>query len=274
MRAAGDDHRSARRTANLHDVDLEVLTDAIRLAGQLLGDRQDRLDVLAHVEHDGRVGRALDGAGHDLALAGRVLLEDDVALRLAEALPVDLPGRLRRDAAELGLRHVLRDPDLAADAGGRVDLLRIGDEHLRLGILDLLGGGHDLVLAGDADLAGLRVDRHDHVLGRVRIPPIGRLDRLLQRADQDFLGDTLFGVQLEQCSDEISIHGRSSLRAPESQRDKQRRGKANRPTSWYSVQYCGSSFGRSNRAEVYPITPNSAPGRAGLAAARYPVTRR
>ena len=138
MRAAGDDHRPARRAAHLHDVDLEVLSDAVRLVRQLLGDREHRLDVLAHVEHDGRVGRALHVAGHDLALAGGVLLEDDVALGLAQALAVDLAGGLRRDAPKLGLRDVLGDPDLAADAGRRIDLLRRGRGHLELGILDLL----------------------------------------------------------------------------------------------------------------------------------------
>ncbi len=231
MRSAGHDDRPAGRAPHLHDVHLQVLADAVRLVRQLLGHGQHRLDVLAHVEHDGRVGRALHVAGHDLALAGGVLLEDDVALGLAQPLPIHLAGGLRGDAAELRLGHVLGDAHLAAHAGGRVDLLRLLHDHLELGVLDLLGRGDHVVLARDADLTALRVDRDHHVLGRVGIAPVGRLDRLLEGSNQDLLRHTLLGVQLEQCSDEVSIHGRSSLHAGSIARDKQRRGMANRPTS-------------------------------------------
>ena len=252
MRAAGDDHRPSRRAAHLHDVDLEVLADAIRLVWQLLGDREHGFDVLAHVEHDGRIGRALNVAGHDLALAGGVLLEDDVPLSLAEALAVHLAGGLRRDAAELGLRHVLRDPDLAADARRRIDLLRRGRGHLELGILDLLLSRHDLVLTGDADLAGLRIDRDDDVLGRIGVASVGGFDRLLQRMDQDVLGHTFLGIQLEQRSNEVSVH------APLLFRRQTKTWEANRPTSQVLSSVFVVRNGRSNRAEVYAIPLSSA----------------
>ena len=155
-----------------------------------------------------------------------VLAVDHVALRLAEALAVDLAGGLRGDAPELGLGHVLGDADLGSHAGGRVDLLCGADEHLELGILDLVGRGDDLVLAVDADLAGLRVDAHHDVLGGVGIAAIGGFDRLLQGLDQDLLGNALLSVQLEQGSDEVPVHIRTS---PLRGRNKNV-GLANRPT--------------------------------------------
>ena len=150
-------------------------------------------------------------AGHDLALAAGVLLVDDVALRLAETLTVDLARGLRGDAPELRLGHVLRDANLAAHARGGVVLLGVRDDHLEVRILDLLGRGHHLVLAVHADLPALGIDDDDDVLGRVRVAAIGRLDGLLQGMDQDLLRDTLLGVQLEERSDEVPIHGPTSL---------------------------------------------------------------
>ena len=181
------------------------------LAGELLAHREHRLHALAHVEHHGLVGRAVHDAGHDLALAGGVLLIHDIALRLAESLTVHLPGGLGGDAPELGLGHVLRDADLAADAGRRVVLLGIGDGHLEVGVLDLLGGRDHLVFTVDADLAALGVDDDHHVLRGVGVPAVGGFDRLLQGVDEDLLRHTLFGVQLQQSPDEISIHGPTSL---------------------------------------------------------------
>ena len=61
---------------------------------------QDRLDALAHVEdHRPRLD-PVDRAGDELALAVGELVEDGVALGLAEALEDDLLGGLGADAAE------------------------------------------------------------------------------------------------------------------------------------------------------------------------------
>src|SRR5207237_4205202 len=76
----------------------------------------------------------------------------------------------------------------------------------------LLGGGDDLVLAVDADLAAIGIDLDHHVLGGVRVAPIRRLDRLLERLDEDLLGDPLLGVQLKEGADEVSIHGAPRFR--------------------------------------------------------------
>ena len=199
---------------------------------QLLRHRQHRLDVLAHVEHDGRVGRALHVAGHDLALAGRILLEDDVALGLAEPLPVYLAGGLRRDPSELRLGHVLRDcaPSHRRRWSGRSSALPATIIWASGSSISSAVAIH-LVLASHADLAALGVDRDDHVLGGIGVAPVGGLDGLLQGPDQDLLWDTLFGVQLEQCSDEISIHGRSSLPRRVDYPGQTKTWEANRPTS-------------------------------------------
>ena len=186
-------------------------------------------------------------AGHDLALTAGVLAVDHVALRFAQALAIDLARGLGRDPAQLGLGHVLGHADLAAHAGRRVDLLGLGHDHLELRVLDLGLAGDDLVLAVDADLAALRVDVHDHVLGGVRIAPIGGLDRLLQRLDEDLLRHALLGVQLEQGSDEVSIHVRTSR---PSCGQKQKRGMANRPTLLLSQYRFGSLKRSRNRREV------------------------
>ena len=50
MRAAGNDHRSARGAPDLEDVGLQVLPDPVVLARQLLADGEHRLDALAHVQ--------------------------------------------------------------------------------------------------------------------------------------------------------------------------------------------------------------------------------
>jgi hypothetical protein len=207
--SAGDDHRAARGATHLEDVHLEVLSDPIVLAGELFAHRQHRLHATPHVEDHGRVGRAMHDARHDLALAARVLLVDDVALRLAQPLTVDLPRRLGRDPSELRLGDVLRDANFAADPHRRVDLLRIGDRHLELRLGDLLRCREHLELPEDADVPGLRVYLDDHILGRIAVPAVGGFDRLLESLDQDLLGNALLGVQLEQSSDKIAAHDRS-----------------------------------------------------------------
>ena len=210
-------------------------------------------------------------AGHDLALTAGVLAVDHVPLRFAQALAIDLARGLGGDPAELGLGHVLRHADLAADAGGRVDLLGLGHDHLDLRILDLGLAGDDLVLAVDADLAALRVDVDDHVLRGIRVAPIGGLDRLLQRLDEDLLRHALLGVQLEQGSDEVSIHVRTSR---PSCGQKQKRGMANRPTLLLS-QYRFGSQTLAKPTRSIAVRTTSPPPRAWRRAwASYPSMRR
>ena len=100
VRAADEDLRPARGAADLEHERLDVLADAVVLERRLLGRGEDRLDALADVEdHRPRLD-PVDRAGDELALAARELVEDRVALGLAEALQDDLLGGLGADAAE------------------------------------------------------------------------------------------------------------------------------------------------------------------------------
>ena len=244
MGSAHHQHRATRRATHFEDVDLQMLPDAVGLARQLLAHRQHRLDPLAHVEHDCLVGGAVHHAGHDLALAADVLAVDHVTLGFTQALAVHLCRGLGSDSAELGLRHVLRHSHPTADAGRRVDLLRLGDEHLQLGIGHLVGRGDHLVLPEDADLARLGIDADHHVLRRVGIATVGRFNRLLEGLDENLLGNALLGIQLEQSSNEVPVHNPHLARG----RNKNV-GLANRPTLLRN-QYVWSAHGRRNRDEV------------------------
>ena len=91
------------RWPTLRDVEddgLDALADVVRLAGDLLAARQQRLGL---VEGDGGgpALEALDGAVDQVALLGRVDVEDVVALALADLLDDGLLGGLGGDAAQL-----------------------------------------------------------------------------------------------------------------------------------------------------------------------------
>ena len=108
MRAADVDERAARRAADLEDVGLDVLADAVVLGRRLVGGAQDGLG-LAEVEDDARrAPRGSTAAGDDLALAMRELVEDRLALRLTQALADDLAGDLGADAPEMRRLELLR----------------------------------------------------------------------------------------------------------------------------------------------------------------------
>ena len=98
--AADEDLRPADGAADLEHEGLDVLADAVVLERALLGRGQDGLDVLADVEDDRPRLDPVDRAGDELALAARELVEDLVALDLADALEDDLLGGLGADAAE------------------------------------------------------------------------------------------------------------------------------------------------------------------------------
>ena len=96
----------------------------------LLGRGQDRLDVLADVEDDRPRLDAVDRAGDELALAAGELVEDLVALDLADALEDDLLGRLRADPAE-DVAVELLGLDEVAKLGVGLDGVRLVDRSSR-----------------------------------------------------------------------------------------------------------------------------------------------
>ena len=201
VRSADEDLRALRRAPDLEHERLDVLSDAVVLERGLLGRGEDRLDVLADVEDDRARFDTVDRAGHELTLAARELVEDLVALDLADALEHDLLGRLGADAAEdvaielLGLHQV-------ADLGARLVRLGLLQGHLCELVLHL---ADDAARAKDADLAGLGIDPHMDVLVTGDATVRG-LDAVLDGADQLFAGDLLFGVELEEGTDEVSTH--------------------------------------------------------------------
>ena len=92
---------------NLGDDGLDARALLVALAVDLLGARQQRLDLAEVDEHVVAVAGLLDDAGDDLADAVDVLVVHHLALGLAKPLVDDLLRRLRGDAAEVVGSHVL-----------------------------------------------------------------------------------------------------------------------------------------------------------------------
>jgi hypothetical protein len=164
-----------------------AVADPQVLLGDHLVARQHRFDP---ARLDDRVAalHALDRAGYELVAAREEVLQDLLALGVADLLQNDLLRGLRADAAELDRLERLLDVVLDLD----VAVLR-----LRLGQRDLLGRdldrvvGHHLPAPERLVLAGVAVDGDAHVdvvgealLGR-------RADRLLERAEHHVLVDVL-----------------------------------------------------------------------------------
>ena len=230
--AADEDLRALGGAPDLEDERLDVLADAVVLQGALLGGGEDRLHVLADVEDDRPRLDAVDRAGHQLALAAGELVEDLVALDLADALEDDLLGGLGADPAE-DVAVELLGLDEVAEAGGRVERLRLIDRDLSQFVLDRIDHAAGPV---DTDLAGLGVDPDVDVL-IAGDAAIGRLDAVLDRSDELLAGDLLLGVELEEGTDEVSTHDglRSLLVVLWKRRSKQNVGVthvAERPFSW------------------------------------------
>ncbi len=201
MRAADEDLRPARRAADLEDVGLDVLADPVVLDGRLLGRGEDRLDVVADVEDDRPRLDPVDGARDHLAFAAGELVEDLVALDLADPLEHDLLGGLGADPAEdvaVELFHLDEIADLGVGLVGAGVLEAELDER----VLDLGDRGAG---AEHPDLARLGVDPDVDVLVAGN-PSVGRLDAVLDRVDQLLAGDLLLRVQLKEGTDEVSTH--------------------------------------------------------------------
>src|SRR5690606_3187746 len=98
--AALDDLRAAGLAVEVRGDGDEAVAGAVPLARGLLARRQDRLGA-AEVDDDVRAPlEAAHDAGDELALAVLVLVVDELALRVADALDDHLLRRLRGDAAE------------------------------------------------------------------------------------------------------------------------------------------------------------------------------
>ena len=151
------------RTSRDHGLDARALL--VALAVDLLGARQQRLD-LAEVDEDVvAVAGLLDDAGDDLADAVDVLVVHHLALRLADPLQDDLLRGLRGDAAEVLRRDVLALDQVLRD--------------LRPVDVEIVVGEQRVVL-----LAGLLLDPLELVeralarlVEQARLEVLGQLDR-------------------------------------------------------------------------------------------------
>src|SRR5947207_2259097 len=232
--APRDDHLWALRAgADLGDHRLDSRSLLVALAVDLLGPRQQRLD-LAEVDQDVvAVARLLDDAGADLGDAVDVLLVHHLALRLADPLRDYLLGGLRGDAAEVLGRHVRTLHLLLGDVGP-VDLeVLVLDEHVRalagllLGLLEL--GQHAFACLLEQSLfdVGRQLDREhaevtlvavelDHgVARRARRLLVGGEQRVLECLDQRVGLDALVSFELLDELDDLSAHfDPSSIRLP------------------------------------------------------------
>jgi hypothetical protein len=189
---------------------------------------QDRLGAVADLDHDVAALEAADDAGHELALAVLVLVEDVLALGLADALDDDLLGGLGGDAAEAVLAElqgvdlgvVLRlllgallvavevedlEQELVADLGletGAMGLLEADLAVPRLHLLDDVEDLEEVHVAGLGVEAGLDLPVLEDLLG-------GRRHSLLNSLDQDLARDVLLGADLLEHSIEVDwfFHG-------------------------------------------------------------------
>ena len=225
--ATEDDRRSLRRVGDLLDDRLDALAVVVALAVDLLGTRKQSLYATADAElHKGVTGVGLlDDAVDELADPVLVLLEHDVALRLADALEDDLLGRLGGDPAEvvggdvplldlvavLGklLLRDLRLLGLDELTGVRVEVCALVDgldDQLRLETL-----GHDQF--DDAVVTGLGVELDAGILDRAGLLHVRREKRILKRGDQPVRADPLLVGQGGHRLDDLGGHaGYSSIR--------------------------------------------------------------
>ena len=218
--------------AHLGDDGLDARALLVALAVDLLGARQQRLDLAEVDEHVVAVAGLLHDAGDDLADAVDVLVVHHPALFLADALQDDLLRGLRGDAAEALRRHVLALDLLLGDVGPVDVEVVVGDERvlalarLLLEPLELV----ELALARVVEQAlldvGGQLDREHaevalvvhldgRVAGRTRRLLVRGEQRVLERGDERALLDSLVALDLANRFDDLLAHVYlSSIRLP------------------------------------------------------------
>ena len=180
------DLRALGAPANLEHEGLDVLADPVVLERRLLRGGQDRLG-LAHVQDDGSRLDARNRTGDQFVLTAGVAVEDDVALRLVEALADDLHGGLRVDTAECLLIELLGFDELA-DLRVGLDGLSVRECDLRGGIVDLLD---DQARAKHTHVAGIGIHLDVDVLV-AGLAAVGGFDRLFDGSNQLLSWNALF----------------------------------------------------------------------------------
>ena len=188
-RGAGDDDlRTLGGAVDAEQNDADALADGELLEARLLALGHAGFGF-AEVEDDVHGLEALDGGVEDLAGAVVVLVEDGVALGLADLLEDDLLGHLGGDTAERG--GVLVETEFAADFDLGGEFAGLFERHLIDVVLDLLGALDDGLEDVGADLAGLAVHLGAHVFLGLVVLAGGEGDRVLNGADYDSRLDSL-----------------------------------------------------------------------------------
>ena len=199
--------RSAAAAIDLQEEGPHAITDAQIFLGDHLVARQYRLDPAGL---DDRVATfdALDRAGNQVLLARQEVIEDLLALGIADLLQDHLLRGLRADPTELDRLQRLLDVFVELDI--RDQGTGLFQRHLAIGSFqDLVG--HHMPAAEGAVVPAVAVDLHAYVnvlaealLGRGR-------ERLFQRGEHDVLLDVLLARQRIYQQQDLSAHNGSPL---------------------------------------------------------------
>jgi hypothetical protein len=215
--------RALRSAADLRDHGLDPRALLVALAVDLLGTREQGLD-LAEVDEDVvAVACLLHDARHDLADAVDVLVVHHLALGFADPLQDDLLRGLRGDAAEVLRRDVLALDQLFGNLCPVEDEILVGEERvvllsrLLLEALELLKG----VLACFIEQAHFEIRRDLHRVDAEvalvvefdrRVPRcsgrllVGGEKRVLERLDQRVPVDPLLTLDGANSLDDLPGH--------------------------------------------------------------------
>jgi hypothetical protein len=185
------DLRAAGAAVDAQQVGAHAVADAQVLAGDHLVAVQEALDAAGFDDRVAAVD-ALDDAVDEVLLAGEEVLDDLLALGIADFLQDDLLGGLRADAAELDVFQRLFDVVADLDVG---DLVLGVDQQDLVALVFQVGFGHHLPAAEGLVVAGFAVDRHAHVGLFLEALLGGGGERLLQGFEHDFLAHVLFARQ-------------------------------------------------------------------------------
>src|SRR5690606_38903807 len=179
--------RAASFAVDLRDVRAHAVADAQVLLRDHLVARQPRLD-LARLDDRALAIHALDRARQHGFAAREEVVDDLLALGVADLLQDDLLGRLRADATQVDRLELFLD--VVADLDVADLLLRLGQDHLDVVVLEL-AVGDDLPAPERLRLAGHAVDRDADVDFLLEALLHGGGQRALERSEHDVARDVL-----------------------------------------------------------------------------------
>ncbi len=147
----------------------------------------------------------LDGRVQDFLFAVGVLVEDRVALGLADLLKDDLLGELGGDAAKDSLGD-FGNEEFTTGFGGGIHFAGLLDGDLEVGVLDLLGRFDDGLDGIGVDFAGILVEDGAEIFLRLVILSGGDNDGILDRADDDARVNAFFAAHAFDNVVELTCH--------------------------------------------------------------------